>query len=126
MLLDLSRLTNEERIMAQASISDAREFDRVAKALIIKHPRKHFRENQRRTKGKSKDGFKRVDNANTRWFRGNGKGKHTGSGKSRVNAHHVNLTSVENYDHSCDEDMDEAACAYQHHNDPVDPGSGLR
>ena len=80
MLLDLSGLTREERIMVQASISNVRDFDRVAEALIIQHPRIHLQENQRRTKGKCKDGFKRVDN--TRWFREEGKGRHTGSGKS--------------------------------------------
>ena len=79
MLLDLSGLTREERIMVQASVSNARDFDRVAEALIIQHPRIHLRENQRRTKGKGKDGFKRVDNPNTRWFREKGKSKHTGS-----------------------------------------------
>ena len=45
MLLDLSGLTREERVvMVQASISDERDFDRVAEALIIQHPRKHLRE----------------------------------------------------------------------------------
>ena len=65
---------------------------------------------QRRTKGKGKDGFKRVDNSNTRWFRGKGKGKgkHTGSGKSGASAHHANLTSVED-DDCYDEDMNESA-----------------
>ena len=49
-------------------------------------------------KGKGKDGFKRVDNSNTRWFRGKRKGKHTGSGKPGASAHHANLSSVEDYD----------------------------
>ena len=70
------------------------------------------------SKGQGKDGSKRVDTSYTRWFRGKGKGKHTGSGKSGASAHHANLTSVEDYD--CDEDMDESANAYQA---PVDPGS---
>ena len=39
MLLDLSGLTREERVMVQASISNERDFDRVADALIIQHPR---------------------------------------------------------------------------------------
>ena len=99
MLLDLSGLAREERIMVQAAVSNARDFDRVAEALIIQHPRIHLRENQRRTKGKGKDEFKRVDNPNTRWFREKGKSKHTGSknlervpitrismGKEKVNA----------------------------------------
>ena len=45
MLLDPSGLTREERVMVQASISNARDFDRVAEPLIIPHPRKHLREN---------------------------------------------------------------------------------
>ena len=125
MLLDLSGLTGEELVMVQSSISNERDFDRVAEVLIIQHPRIHLRESQRRTEGQGKDGFKRVDNSNARWFRGKGKGKHTGSGKSGASAHHANLTSVEveDYDYYYDEDMDESANAYQAHNDPVDPGS---
>ena len=86
MLLDLSGLTHEERVMVQPSISNERDFDRVAKALIIQHPRIHPREIQRQTKGKGKDGFKRVDNPNTRWFREKGKGQHIGSGKCGTSA----------------------------------------
>ena len=71
-----------------------------------------------------KDGFKRVDNPNARWFRGKGKGKHTGSGKSGASAYHANFSSVEDYDY--DDDMNESANAYQAHNDPVDAGSGCR
>ena len=94
MLLDLSGLTREERVMVQASVSNERDFDRVAEALIIQHPRIHLRESQRRAKGKGKDVFKRVDNSNTRWVRGKGKGKHTGSGKPGASAHHANLIFV--------------------------------
>ena len=39
MLLDLSGLTREERVTVQPSISNERDFDRVAEALIIQHPR---------------------------------------------------------------------------------------
>ena len=85
--------------------------------------RVYISENQRRTKGKGKDGFKRVDNPNTREFREKGKGKHTGSGKSGTSAHHANLTSVEDYDYYNDEDLDESANACQAHHDPIDPGS---
>ena len=52
MPLDLSGLTREERVMVQASISNERDFDRVAEVLIIQHPRIHLRENQRRAKGR--------------------------------------------------------------------------
>ena len=47
MLLDLSGLTREERVLVQASISNERDVDRVAEALIIQHPRVHLRESQR-------------------------------------------------------------------------------
>ena len=109
-------------VTVQASISNERDFDRVAEALIIQHPRIHFRESQRRTTGRGKDGFRPVDNLNTRWFRGKGKGKHTGSGKPGASAHHANLTSVVDYDYY-DEDMNESANACQAHRDPIDPGS---
>ena len=39
MLLDLSGLNREERVMVQASTSNERDFDRDAEALIIQHPR---------------------------------------------------------------------------------------
>ena len=116
-------MTRKERVLVQASISNERDFDRVAEALIIQHPRILLRESQRRAKGKGKDGFKRVDYSNTRWFRGRGKGKHTGSAKSGASAHQANLTSVEDYDHYCDEDMDGSANECQAHDDPADPGS---
>ena len=95
----------------------------MAEALIIQHPRIHFRESRRRAKGKGKGGFKLVDNSSTRGFRGKGKGLHTRSGKPGASAHHANLTSVEDYYYYCDEDMDESVNAYQAHKDPVDPGS---
>ena len=121
MLQDLSGLTPEERVMVQALINNERDFDRVADALNIQHPRIHLREVQKRVKAKGKDGFKRGDNSNTRWFRGKGKGKHSDSGNSGARAYHASYTSVEDYD--CDDDTIEPADAYQGHNDPVDPGS---
>ena len=66
MLFDLSGLTREERITVQASISNERDFDRVAEALIIQHPRIHLRESQRRTKGRGKDGFRPVKHSVSR------------------------------------------------------------
>ena len=64
MLLDLSGLAREERVMVQASISDESDFDRVAEVLIIQHPRIHFRESQRRTKGKGQR-QRRIQNVST-------------------------------------------------------------
>ena len=54
-------------------------------------------------------------------FRGKGKGKHIGSGKSVASAYHANFASVEDFDY--DEDINEPANSCQAHSDPVDPGS---
>ena len=72
-------------------------------------------------KGKGKDGFERRDNSNTRWFRGKGKCKHTGSGKSKASAYYASYTSIEDSNH--DDDTIQSADANQAHNDPVDPRS---
>ena len=88
MPLDLSGLTREERVIVQASSS----ISNASSSNI------HVSTSER-VKDEGKDGFKRVDNSNTRWFRGKSKGKHTGSGKSGASAHHANLTSVEDYDY---------------------------
>ena len=112
MLLDLSGLTREERVMVQASVNNERDFDRVADALIIQHPHIHLRESRKRAKGKDKD---------ARWFQE--RGKHTGYGKSGTSAYYANFTSVEDYDH--EDDMVELADAYRAHNDPADPGSDV-
>ena len=89
MLLDLSSLTREERVVVQASINNERDFDRIAEALIIEHPRIHLRDSWRRAKGKGKDGSKRGDNSSARWFRGKGKGTNTNTGKSGTSAYYA-------------------------------------
>ena len=66
MLLGLGGLTREERVMVHASINNERDFDKVADALIIQHPRIHLRESRKHTKGKGKDGTKSNDNLNIR------------------------------------------------------------
>ena len=85
------------------------DCDRVADALIRQHPRIHLR------------GSKHGNNSNTRWFRGKGKGKHTGNGKSGASAYYGNFTSADDYDH--DDDVQEPADADQAPNDRVEPGS---
>ena len=87
--------------MVQASITNERNIDRVAEALIIQHPRIHLREIEKRAKVKGKDGTKRGDCSNTCWFQE--KGKHTGFGKSRASAYNADFTSVD--DDSHDDDM---------------------
>ena len=54
MLLDLSGLTREERVIVQASINNELDFDRVTDALIIQHPRINLEDSQKRAKGKGK------------------------------------------------------------------------
>ena len=48
MLLDLAGLDKHEKIMIQASIGNSRDFQRVADALVVQHPRIHIREHRRR------------------------------------------------------------------------------
>ena len=43
MLLDLAGLERNERTMIQASIGNARDFDKIANALIVQHPRIHLK-----------------------------------------------------------------------------------
>ena len=61
MLLDLAGLDKNERIMIQASIGNARNFEKIADALVVQHPRIHMRESRstathpgRHVKGKGK------------------------------------------------------------------------
>ena len=64
MLLDLSGLTREERVMVPASINNERDLDKVANALFIQHARIHVREScNKRTKGKGKAGHGEVEAA---------------------------------------------------------------
>ena len=119
MLLHLSGLTREERVMVQASIHNARDFDKVADALIIQHPRIHLRESRKSTKPKGKDGIKSSDNLNIRRLQE--KDKNTRNGKRRANAYRVDSIFAEDYGHN--DSKVETADAYQAQNDPVNPES---
>lgn len=44
LLLDLAGSDKDEKSMLQASISNARDFEKVADALTAQHARAHFRE----------------------------------------------------------------------------------
>jgi hypothetical protein len=48
MLLDLSGLDRADRTMVQASIQNARDFEKIGDALIMQHPRLHVSEQRRR------------------------------------------------------------------------------
>ena len=121
MLLDLSGLTREERVVVQASISNERDLDRVAEALIIQHPRFHFPESQKRAKGRGQDGLKTWTLSNSCWMQE--KGKHIGSGKSGASACFADFTSVDDYSH--DDGTVRLADAHRAHNDQADPGSDI-
>ena len=47
MLLDLSGLDRNKRVMIQASVNNSRDFEKIAEALVIQHPRCHVRESRR-------------------------------------------------------------------------------
>ena len=73
MLLDLSGLTREERVMVQASISN------VTNAILTELMTPSSFNIHALISQKVRD--ERRAKANTRWFRGKGKGKHTGRRK---------------------------------------------
>ena len=52
MLLDLAGLDKHEKIMVQASVNNARTFERIADALVLQHPRIHLKESRRTSTGK--------------------------------------------------------------------------
>ena len=57
MLLDLAGLEKSERTMIQASIGNARDFDKIAEALVVQHPRIHTKTTGGKGKPKSGKGF---------------------------------------------------------------------
>ena len=99
MLLDLAGLDKSERIMVQASVNNARNFDKFADALLVQHPRCHVREQRRNTHssgsyssmGKGKGGYK-------------SKGFGNGKGKRRFHAH---LGVEDEHDHLSYDDQGE-------------------
>ena len=84
LLLDLAGLDKHEKIMIQASIGNSRDFQKVADALILQHPRIHVREHRRHgNKGGRGAGKGYGKKFMTKAYKGcqkRGKGK--GSGKS--------------------------------------------
>jgi hypothetical protein len=78
LLLDLAGLDKNERTMVQASIGNSREFDKIAEALVVQHPRIHLTKSGKgsygsgnsRPKGHGKKGS---------FSKGKGKGKRSWS-----------------------------------------------
>ena len=91
MLLDLAGIGRQEKIMIQASIGNVRDFDKVAEALLVQHPRIHLKEKSKKpvkSKGKG-DGKPRKGKSR-------GKGKHKKGRSSSSNTAHY--TEVEEYE----------------------------
>ena len=77
MLLDLAGLDRHEKIMVQASVNNARAFERIADALVLQHPRIHLKESRRTSAGKgtsSKGKGKGGKSFFRRKYKGQGKG----------------------------------------------------
>ena len=73
LLLDLAGLDKHERTMIQASIGNARDFDKIAEALVLQHPRVHLKH----TAGDKRKGYgKRAGKVKGKFTKGKGgKGK---------------------------------------------------
>jgi len=105
MLLDLAGLGQNERIMIQASIGNQRDFDKIADALVVQHPRIHVREQRHqvhRGKGKGK-GLHRASyghkKSSSSWL--SYKGKAHGKGKTFNRAYGTaNIADDYDYDES--------------------------
>ena len=93
MLLDLSGLSREERIMIQASIGNARDFEKIADALMVQHPRRHLGE-ARKPRMPTGDGDRKGRGGKF------GKGKRKGKGKSKGkrNFSYLGVADDEDYD----------------------------
>ena len=108
LLLDLSGLPQNERLLIMSSIANARDFDKIADALAFQHSRQHEKEvrNTNKGRGKNNKGKGRGNH--------NGKGKgwrpHNGKGnkKGKMTANYVETAYLaDDYDYDYDYD-----CAY--------------
>ena len=102
-------------------MNNERDFDKVADALIIQHPRIHLRERRKRAEGQGRDGIKSSDNLNIRRLQE--KDKHTSNGKLGASAHHAGFIFADDYGHN--DSKVETADAYRAHNDTGNPGSDV-
>jgi len=94
MLLDLAGLDRNERTMIQASIGNARDFEKIADALIVQHLRIHLREKSRKPVSihKGKGEGKGEGNG-----KGEGEGKCKGKFRKRPGSY-ANIVDEDNYD----------------------------
>ena len=73
MLLDLAGLDKNERTMIQASIGNAREFDKIADALVVQHPRVHLKHSSVPQRNATKGGGKGKGYGKGKYSKGKGK-----------------------------------------------------
>ena len=59
MLLDLAGLEKDKKLLIQASIGNARDFEKIAEALLVQHPRIHLTEKSQPSSHKGGKGPKR-------------------------------------------------------------------
>ena len=89
MFLDLAGLDKQQKLMIQSSIGNVRDFEKVADALVLQHPRIHLSEaKQRQVKtGPGKGKGKRRP-------KGKGKGRFHpfGKGKGKYNPQKAHLS----------------------------------
>ena len=108
LLLDLSGLPHNERLLIMSSVANARDFDKIAEALACQHSSQHKKEVRNSSKGRGK-GNKGKGRGN---LHGRGRGwKHPGKGnkKGKMTANYADATAylAEDYDYDYDYD-----CAY--------------
>jgi hypothetical protein len=102
MLLDLAGLDKNERTMIQASIANARDFEKIADALVVQHPRIHL-------KATSSYGGDRMHG------KSRGKGKRKGKSKFRP------WRNPSGFANLATEEWDEDATAYLADDQPEAP-----
>ena len=98
-LLDLAGLTHNERLMIKSSVGNARDFDKIAEALMCQHPEQHRREFRGPIKGRGKGNKGRGRGnlqARGKGWRPYGKGNR----KGKMTANHADTTAylAEDYD----------------------------
>ena len=109
LLLDLSGLAQNERLLIMSSIANARYFDKIAEALAFQHSRQHEKEVRNMSKGRGGKNRK-----------GKGRGNQIGKGKGwrlqyskrgkkgKMTANYVDTAYLaDDYDYDYDYD-----CAY--------------
>ena len=104
MLLDLAGLEKTERTMIQASIGNKRDFEMIAEALVVQHPRIHTKTTG--GKGKSHPKFGKGGAPRPKG-RGKGKGKKSSQWNPTGFAFHASEEAYMAMDDSCGYTADE-------------------